>query len=375
MLEIVLDEPKNVYAPSQNVSGRVKVTIYDNPKKVKSLDFCCKGEAHTSWDRYEGKCNVKRENRWIIPYEGREEYFRIEKNLIGGKGSLVELQPGEHVYPFSCTLPAAAPSSFEGTKGFVRYTVKATLVRPWKLNYHARKIIKVVRPLDLNVISRLREPASVVMNKSFCCLWCKSGPLNVTLSLPYTGYTPGQSITATCEIDNGSDVDVEEIVFTLKQLVFYHSTNPWKESWATENRIAVKSHVQRIAARTRERFDETLIVPDVPPSHLTYCAIIDLDYLFHVMVKLSPFHTDMSSAIPLTIGSVPLEGTLLPFMNNSLSEFQPIQSECTSDSSILVSDNEKQSTKLSPTYYELNGTPQIVSNEEDVKAVLLPKVN
>jgi hypothetical protein len=42
------------------------------------------------------------------------------------------------------------PSSFEGEHGSVRYTIKATLDRPWKFDHEVTVPFKVVTPIDLN---------------------------------------------------------------------------------------------------------------------------------------------------------------------------------------------------------------------------------
>lgn len=62
----------------------------------------------------------------------------------------IEIPGGDHVYPFTSTLPPLLPSSFEGEHGNIRYTVRATLDRPWKFDQKVEKVFTVVTPIDLN---------------------------------------------------------------------------------------------------------------------------------------------------------------------------------------------------------------------------------
>lgn len=134
-------------------------------------------------------------------------------------GGEIELPVGTHVYPFTCVLPPTLPSSFEGEYGHVRYTVKVTLDRPWKFDQETKAAFTVLSQVDLNLNQRLREPVKVSMEKYFCCCWCKSGPLTCIVTLPHSGYVPGQSIPVVAELDNISNVEVLNIHFALKKVM------------------------------------------------------------------------------------------------------------------------------------------------------------
>jgi Arrestin (or S-antigen), N-terminal domain len=70
--------------------------------------------------------------------------------MLGGE--IFDLMPGNYEYPFTFRLPKKIPSSFEGEHGWVRYTLTATVVRPWRSNYEIKVPITVNTIVDLNSV-------------------------------------------------------------------------------------------------------------------------------------------------------------------------------------------------------------------------------
>ena len=66
------------------------------------------------------------------------------------------MSAGEHIYPFECDLPPNLPSSLESELGHVRYTIKATIDRPWKFDHKVEDTFKVLSVYDLNADSRAK---------------------------------------------------------------------------------------------------------------------------------------------------------------------------------------------------------------------------
>lgn len=77
------------------------------------------------------------------------------------------LPAGSFKYPFQMALPPSLPSSFEGKYGYVRYTVKAKIDRPWKFDHELKTAFTVLSLLDLN----MEQPSLRVRNIFIFCLF------------------------------------------------------------------------------------------------------------------------------------------------------------------------------------------------------------
>lgn len=283
-------------------SNVIKIIFFLLGIKIRFL-----GEARTQWVETEKRQNAEgktEEERKDVT--GHEEYFQISYYLLGGANSAeTELAPGAHTYPFTCALPPALPSSFEGEHGHVRYTIKVTLDRPWKFDQDSKMAFTVISPVDLNLMEKAKEPEKLVMEKTFCCCWCASAPLSVVVSLPVKGYLSGQTIPLLVEVDNQSNVDVEKIKFAFRKHVAFHTSAP--RMTKKESKNIGELTIGPFAKTEQRTVRQTLDIPPLPPSNLANCGIIDLHYDLQVICEVAGFHTNLDGLIPITIGTIPLK--------------------------------------------------------------------
>ena len=71
--------------------------------------------------------------------------------LPDDKSSSMVLPVGVYEYPFSVQLPPVLPASQESGMGNVRYSVEATIDRPWKFNHNVKEAFTIPAGLDLNL--------------------------------------------------------------------------------------------------------------------------------------------------------------------------------------------------------------------------------
>lgn len=266
------------------------------------------GEAKTEWTESENRKNeatgkTEEERKEV---NGHEEYFQISYYLLGGvNSSETELPAGSHSYPFTCALPPQLPSSFEGEYGYVRYTIKVTLDRPWKFDQDSKMAFTVISPVDLNNMEKAREPFKLPMEKTFCCWCCASAPLSVVVSIPVTGYVSGMQIPILAEIDNQSNVDVDKVKFQFRKHLAFHTNAPrmTKKDVKSIGELALGPFNKGEQRTIRQ----SLEIPPLPASNLQNCGIIDLHYDLYVVCEVNGFHANLDGVIPITIGTVPLK--------------------------------------------------------------------
>lgn len=302
---IAFDNQWSTYYPGQTVTGNI-IIVLDSTKKIRGISVKIKGEANTCWAAVKEEIDDKEQYR-DENVTAHEEYFETKYYLVGSaSGGEIEIQSGEHKFPFTCTLPMNLPSSFESDYGHVRYTVKAVLDRPWKFDQEVKNPFTVIAPLDLNQESRAAESVRQEMSKTFCCLCCGSPPLTVNFSLPVRGYVPGQSMPININVENSSNVVVNTIKLILRKIVTFRATTPRTDTKTDEMVVAEISKGPVEAGGTAE-YQQHLDIPPLPPSNLANCHIIDLEYNLKVEACVEGwYHRNLSANTVIFVGTVPL---------------------------------------------------------------------
>ncbi|KAK6763811.1 hypothetical protein RB195_024223 [Necator americanus] len=105
--------------------------------------------------------------------------------------------------PFECPLPKGCPTSYEGPYAFIRYFIKATLVHEEvdgkTKEYYVKKAFSIVSPSNEHIVEGESFTVKDTVGYGKCC--CK-GKLMAELSLPKTGYLPGEMVTGSLKISN-----------------------------------------------------------------------------------------------------------------------------------------------------------------------------
>lgn len=176
----------------------------------------------------------------------------------------------------------------------------------------------------------VRKPFNLEMDKTFCCFCCASGPLNVCIQVPVTGYVSGQTIPLVADISNASNVVVERLKFTFWKFTSYHTQSP--RLTKREEKSIGELTLGPFQPRENRNIKQTLDIPPLPPSNLDNCGIIDLHYELRVSCEVAGFHTNLSGVIPITIGTVPLIDYQPPASQNtavdvSMLPTQPVSPE------------------------------------------------
>lgn len=115
------------------------------------------------------------------------------------------------------------------------------------------------------------------LEKTFCCFCCKSGPLAASIHIPVSGFVPGQSIPINADVDNGSNVNVDQLKIILRKVLEFKTNTPRREIKKDKITIAEVA-VGPVEAHSTKTQVLNIEIPPLPPSNLLNCSIIDLDY-------------------------------------------------------------------------------------------------
>ena len=219
--------------------------------------------------------------------------------LAPDSGDIATLPAGRHEFPFSFQLPISLVTSFEGKHGSVRYSIKATLHRPWVPARCARKVFTVIEPVDINTPALL-EPQAGAREKVARSWYCTRGLVSLSAKIDRKGYTPGEVIPIFAEIDNGSTRAVQPRAALVQ-------TQTFMARGARKQKRAVVASVDGEPVGPNRRAlwpGRALRIPPVGPSILQ-CRVLSVDYSLKVFVDI-PGSSKLLLELPLVIGTVPL---------------------------------------------------------------------
>lgn len=285
-----------VFHGGQAVAGRVLLELA-GAARVRALRLRARGRAHAHWteSRSAGSSTA-----YTQSYSERVEVVNHRATLLApDSGDIATLPAGRHEFPFSFQLPISLVTSFEGKHGSVRYSIKATLHRPWVPARRARKVFTVIEPVDINTPALL-EPQAGAREKVARSWYCNHGLVTLSAKINRKGYTPGEVIPIFAEIDNGSTRPVE----TRAALI---QTQTFMARGARKQKHTVVASVDGEPVGPGRRAlwpGRALRIPPVGPSIL-HCCVLSVDYSLKVCVDI-PGSSKLLLELPLVIGTVPL---------------------------------------------------------------------
>ncbi|KAH7711156.1 Protein ARRD-7 [Aphelenchoides avenae] len=230
---------------------------------------------------------------------------------------------GHREFPFSFTLPTNIPPSFEGNYGFIRYYCKATIDRPWyKFNDHAITVFGVMPRFDLNTLPDAARPMLREITKNVGVLMFKHGRVSASVTVPKTGFVPGEAMPVSFAISNTSSKEVKCLEVKLVEHVTYiafcngrrlksphESCKHGKSRVHTRTLMALKDDVC-VAAHSSAQVDRVLRVPATVPS-FNICPTLIVSYYVKVkLVTKGHMGNEVIGEIPILVGTVPVRQPL-----------------------------------------------------------------
>ncbi|XP_055679292.1 arrestin domain-containing protein 3-like isoform X2 [Lutzomyia longipalpis] len=300
--DIKFSSAQGIYYSGQTLSIQVSLR-FEKAKKFRSIYVVFNGRAKCSLSKNYGT-HARRQR---VVYRAEEIYVNTKSYLHGNETTeATELSAGTHVYTVACALPPELPSSFEGNYGSIRYSVKVVVDRPWKFDHTFEEIFTVLKQYDLNFDSSLRLPFERQKVSTFCFWPFRTGPMQVIVKLPQTGFVPGQIVPVTVDINNDSGTSINYFRLLLMKYVLYHAQTP-RPKTRRQREIVVNNRVEKnILGMGRTQAQISLEIPSLPPTNIIHNRIIHITYELKVCAKTPRCSEDLEIRVPIVIGTVPI---------------------------------------------------------------------
>ncbi|XP_055613071.1 arrestin domain-containing protein 3-like isoform X6 [Uranotaenia lowii] len=368
--DIVFDQnPHGVFYAGQTITGRVEIDLAE-VKTVSGVYLHFKGYSEVNFTEDVGTG----ENGRTVHYTGHEDYIDIRTYLVGSNhGQPIELKPGHHTFPFSYSLPYTLATSIEGKWGFVRYTAKVVLERPWGDDNTYVQPFTVLRHLDFNQHNPdIYRPITVKKTKVFCCGPCRSDPMFIVAEIPISGYVPGQTVAIKYDIFNQSDNSIEYFEATLVRTDSYKCEYPRTKEKSVDTKVAT---IKTDGAGPLQNviIEQFLKIPSLPPTTLT-SNLISITYAISINVEVSGWGINPQIYMPITIGTVPLSNTAIPgycSVPNETNEAAPVVEQPKPSAPEIPSAPPLFPEELPPPSYEeaIHATPVNLQDEGQIPGI------
>ncbi|XP_062125570.1 arrestin domain-containing protein 3-like isoform X1 [Drosophila sulfurigaster albostrigata] len=255
----------------------------------------------------EGEANVMPYENASSPMEHGTQCYLSERLDYS---NAIELSPGTYNYAFNFTAPLTCPSSCVSPCGRIFYHVVLVIDRSWYSDHIYKEAIRVIQPNNLNLLQEAKIPIESEHIKSLCCWPFSSGPANLTLTIPFGGYVPGQKVSCTVCIDNQSvGNDLQNVQLCLKQIMSYASTLSMSNPRVREKSLVSCVLTECVKRLSKRLIRATLVVPPVPPTTLetieTIEHIIKVRYAIGISMQYG-FCLNWNIDTPIIIGTEPL---------------------------------------------------------------------
>ena len=299
--DIVLVGQSQIYRPGSVVEGYVTLEL-SSPHNayVKGVSIVISGKARVKWE-------LRSESR--KPSDTEIVLRENSSQLLGNGRDSQRLTSGRHELPFAFQLPPELPSSYyykvvpfccgRERKGYIRYSLTATMFRSWKSNLHVSKLIQVKDIVNTN-IPQLSVPLTTQSQREGSCFCCGSGPITMKVVTDRGGYCPGESIAFTVKVQNYGNRRIRGVKANLRQIIdYYAKRKSYHESQSVETIWG-----SGIGPRGEVNWnDGALLIPETIPT-IFNCRIINISYILKVQILVA-FANNLSAEIPIVIGTEP----------------------------------------------------------------------
>ncbi|XP_025078080.1 arrestin domain-containing protein 17-like isoform X1 [Pomacea canaliculata] len=282
--EIFVDNQDGQVAAGETLRGEVVLETTEDIDVVEiRVEF--KGRCQVQWADPKSSTPMAEIHATAVePVVAEEEYINDCLKLFPGHectDDSTPLKKGSHTFDFRFHVPAHAPSSFSGSQGHVRYSLRAAVERTWKTEVNKRDVT-VVSHLDLNTVPAAKTAVFVSDTLKLSSFLFPSGECAATMEVSKKGFTPGEAIPVDLSIDNRTHHELYKVKLLLRMITQYRAYGDKFNGQV----VLAKSRLGKIpAGRSFQGCDRSLRVPLCPPSRLPGCNLISVCYQLELKIR------------------------------------------------------------------------------------------
>ncbi|TRY79209.1 hypothetical protein TCAL_10036 [Tigriopus californicus] len=275
-IDIICQRDPPVFRGGDIILGNVVVSISGSPVKVRCISIKFKGKAKVYFTITTGAGS----SRNSTTYRNQEEYYKQSTNLVGDGTNIIDLDPGTHTYPFSYTLERDLPFSFESNyRNKVVHSIQVNVDLSSSFDKKEKKYFTVLHDLDLNQEPHLASSANKQESKKLTLPFSRNKTITGSVTIPRTGFVPGDQIQAQIQIENRSSVKVSKSSVTLLQIVELIGRHGYRLKSKTINTTLATTEGRSVASEDVVGWTtDPMTIPTVPPSGIPKCDFIKIHY-------------------------------------------------------------------------------------------------
>ena len=295
------DNPGQPFLSGASVSGNVIVEI-EEPKSYKYISIQFLGQAYVHWKETNAHSSDEHGPSSAVHYTSSEEYVneRVTLWTCEQAPDNGRLAAGQHAFPFQFTIPTRAASSFEGSRGCIRYTLAGRVGKgPLQSDHQVQAKIPVQQVVGISDAGLLLPRHQEVRKKVFS-LSSSLNEIKMTVTLPKTGVCIGEALPLQVVVENGSKRDIT-LRATLHQEVRYSAQGRHCHSKNTLLNVAGDNTID---SRTSHEWNPVLQIPITSVLDKNSYRIIQLSHSLKVKAIIPWSLHNLKVMVPLKLGNV-----------------------------------------------------------------------
>ncbi len=297
-LELILN--KESYEPGEKIEGSLLLDL-KKETKVRDVVVNVYGNEHTHITRTHGSGK----NQRTVTHTENVKVIDESQSLIGQFDKAYQLDPyaksktttlpaGQHNFKFSFQLPNNATPTYDGSNAEVNYEINAKVDRPWKFD------IKTEQDLIVTPIGSLEETTTSLQvdekSGSNVLPQALSPDINMTLHLPKTNFTRGESVEGKIVVTNNSGKSIRNILVDL-----YANEHAEAEGYTEDSTVMKHSWKIPVTYADLNYFEQTFEF-SIPSNVMPTIEKTYFDIEWHLRVGLDVAKAaDLETETPVTV--------------------------------------------------------------------------